>query len=148
MRELTVREMAIVAGGDDPPTEVGEVVVTAKSGGQSFSFYVSGDTISTGLQRMGAYPNVSAVDQANNVMLLASMALEGKELSTVGLAIAETSQIPTSQQILSTSNLGGTASSDVTITATYTANGVGYYAYLDSDFDGDYDRRVYLGSGD
>ena len=144
MRELTVREMAIVAGGDDP-TEVGEVVVTAQAGGQSFSFYVSGDTISTGLQRMGAFPAVPAADQANNVMMLLNMTLQQGPLNTLGVPIPDTTQIPTGQSVLSSNNLGGTASSDVTVTGTFTPRGVDYYAYIDSDFDGDYDRRVKIG---
>lgn len=128
------------------PTEVGEVVITARKSGLVFSGILSASDMAPVLEASGYSASVSQ-DVGFGVASNVAQSLAGRDISTVGVAIADRTTLPAGQTMLDTAILnypGNTPPAFPQVAVAISDNHFGY-AYIDSDFDGDWDRVIQLG---
>jgi hypothetical protein len=142
MRNLSLEEMALVAGGDDP-TPVEGVTVTAHQGTTIYEGTLPRAQLVDSLATW--YTTIGAEDEANNVESLTVDIFDTDNLSTLGVGITPGSAPWGTQSVISTINLNSDSFNEVVITAQNNGSGLTYIAWFDSDFNGSYDRKVTVG---
>ncbi|MDG2528974.1 hypothetical protein P7A99_09495 [Caulobacter endophyticus] len=129
----------------EEPEDLGSLRITVTVGGQELSGNLDLNKAAQGLQEAQMFTAQSAPGEASDAGEKLSEALDGNELSEVGQQIADTDEIGDDQSSLGGIDLDGDGNNDIELTINDDAD---YYAYLDTDLDGDYDRRVNLGRSD